>query len=655
MPAYFLLLVAIIIQLIAAFLAFRLVRITRRTTAWLFISIGFLLMAIRRCFTLSEWFARGMSLMPVDIGSELVGLATVILMLLGVAFITPLFRDMMRTQEGLREQVEQRTAALTHSYQALQLELQEREKVEASLHLSEEKFRTIADFTYDWESWLAPDGAYNYISPSCERITGYAAQEFLQDPGLLERIAHPDDHARVVKHMRDDLRNPDPHSLIFRIFTQSGEERWIAHVCQPVFTPEGRNLGRRSSNRDITRYQRARAEKVELEAQLRQAQKMEAIGTLAGGIAHDFNNILSPIIMYTEIALREMGKDQELRPYLEQVLKSGKRARDLVKQILTISRRSEQQRIMLRLSPLVKESLKLLRASLPVTIDIQTQITAEWDWVLADPSEIYQVVMNLCTNAAQAMEERGGRLSVGLDKVELAREQTSCGISVPPGNYLRLTVRDTGQGMTPGVLERIFEPYFTTKEVGKGTGLGLSMVHGIVKNYGGGIQVFSEPGKGTTFEILFPLMASEEALEPEPVAAMPGGKERILLVDDEPDIVAAAQIILRQLGYQVTALTDANEALAAFRAGPEKFDLILTDLIMPHLSGLDLAREALALRPEIPILGCTGHAEFSSLDKTRGLGIREIIVKPLIPAELAGAIRRLLDSPKEPGRLNQPA
>ncbi|MGA8572710.1 MAG: ATP-binding protein [Desulfobaccales bacterium] len=646
MPAYSLLLIAILIQLIAAFLAFRLVRITRSTAAWLFISIGFLLMAIRRCFTLVEWSARGMSLMPVDIGSELVGLATVILMLLGVAFIAPLFRDMMRTQEGLREEVEHRTEALTHSYQALQLELQEREKVEESLRLSEEKFRTIADFTYDWESWLAPDGAYNYISPSCERISGYAAREFLQDPGLLEKIAHPDDQAKVVKHLHDDLSNPNPHSLIFRILTHSGEERWIAHVCQPVSTPEGRNLGRRSSNRDITRYQRARAEKVELEAQLRQAQKMEAIGTLAGGIAHDFNNILSPIIMYTEIALRETGKDQELRSYLEQVLKSGKRAADLVKQILTISRRSDQQRIMLRLSPLVKESLKLLRASLPATIDIQTEIAAEWDWVLADPSEIYQVVMNLCTNAAQALEEKGGRLSVGLDKVELAREQTSCGISVPPGDYLRLSVVDTGQGMTPEVLERIFEPYYTTKGLGKGTGLGLSMVHGIVKNYGGGIQVVSDPGKGSTFEILFPLMAPDEALEPEPVALMPEGKERILLVDDEPDIVAATQIILRQLGYQVTAWTDGHEALAAFQAGPEKFDLILTNLTMPRLTGFDLAREALALRKEIPILGCTGHTEPSSLDKTRGLGIREIIMKPLIPAELAGAIRRLLDSPK---------
>ena len=646
MPVYFLLLIAIFIQLIAAFLAFRLVRITRSTAAWLFISIGFLLMAVRRCFTVVEWFARGMSLMPVDIGSELVGLATVILMLLGVAFIAPLFRDMMRAQDGLREEVDHRTEALTHSYQALQLELQEREKVEESLRLSEEKFRTIADFTYDWESWLAPDGAYNYISPSCERISGYAAREFLQDPGLIKKIAHPDDRAKVVKHLHDDLSNPNPHSLIFRILTRSGEERWLAHVCQPVSTPEGRNLGRRSSNRDITRYQRAQAEKVELEAQLRQAQKMEAIGTLAGGIAHDFNNILSPIIMYTEIALRETGKDQELRPYLEQVLKSGKRAADLVKQILTISRRSDQQRIMLRLSPLVKESLKLLRASLPATIDIQTEIAAEWDWVLADPSEIYQVVMNLCTNAAQALEEKGGRLSVGLDQVELAREQTSCGISVPPGDYLRLSVVDTGQGMTPGVLERIFEPYYTTKELGKGTGLGLSMVHGIVKNYGGAIQVVSEPGKGSTFEILFPLMAPDEALEPEPVAALPEGNERILLVDDEPDIVAATQIILRQLGYQVTAWTDGHEALAAFRAGPEKFDLILTNLTMPGLTGFDLAREALALRKEIPILGCTGHTEPSSLDKTHSLGIREIIMKPLIAAELAGAIRRLLDSPK---------
>lgn len=651
MANYLLLIIAIVIQFTAAFLAFRLVWITKRKTAWVFIAMAILLMAIRRCFTLYEWFARHLSLMPVDIGTELVGLATSIMMLLGVALIAPLFLEIKRSKENLQEMVEARTVELQDSYRVLQAELQERARVEESLRQSEIRFRTIADFTYDWEYWVTPDGiSYNYMSPSCERVTGYHANEFLEDTEMMERIVHPADRGRVLRHLREDIGTGTPHSMIFRIVTKGGEERWIAHVCQPVFSPEGRNLGRRVSNRDISRYKRAQAEKVELEGQLRQAQKMEAIGTLAGGIAHDFNNILSPIIMYTEIALREMQPENALRPYMEQVLKSSRRAADLVKQILTISRQSERQRAMVQLSPMVKESLKLLRASLPATIEIRQEIVSQWDWVLADPTEIYQIIMNLCTNAAHAMADQGGVLTVGLDNVELQQEQTAHGLSLKPGNYLRLSIRDTGCGIRPELLERIFEPYFTTKAVGVGTGLGLALVHGIVENCGGGIIVATEAGKGTTFQILLPLMQAEEEGYSEPVKPMSGGKERILLVDDEPDIVMAAQIILKRLGYEVTGLTNAQDALATFGTTPYKFDLVITDLTMPHLTGLDLAYEILALRPDIPIIACTGYGESVTLEKARALGIREILLKPLIPAQLAEKIRQLLDA-----RSDQPA
>ena len=646
MQAQFLLIVAILIQFTAAFLAFRLVWVTKKKTAWVFIAIAILLMAIRRCFTMYEWFARGMSLMPVDIGSEVVGLATSILMLLGVAFIVPLFAEIMRTKESLREMVEQRTAELKNSYQALQLELLERQKAEQSLRESEEKFRTFADFTYDWECWIAPDGTYKYISPSCERITGYPADEFMGDPELLQRIAHPEDRGRVIQHLRDDLGNGDSHSLVFRIMPRNGGERWIVHICQPVYDPDGHNLGRRVSNRDITQFKKAQAEKVELEAQLRQAQKMEAVGTLAGGIAHDFNNILSPIIMYSEIALREMEAEHTLRPYLEQVLKSSRRAADLVKQILTISRQTDRQRVMMQVGPMVKESLKLLRASLPATIEIRQEIVPEWDWILGDPTEIYQIVMNLCTNAAHAMGDKGGVLTVGLDNIELIREQTAHGISLKPGNYLRLTVQDNGEGIAPELMERIFEPYFTTKAIGLGTGLGLALVHGIVKNCGGGINVVSQPGQGTTFHILLPALESEEVIEHEPVVPLAGGQERILFVDDELDIVAAAQIILGQLGYEVVAAANGQEALVAFRSDPEKFDLIITDLTMPQLTGLDLAKAIYGIRPDIPIILCTGYGDAIALDRARDLGISQIILKPIMPAQLAETIRQLLDSKK---------
>lgn len=649
MQVYFILVISICVQLIAAFLALRLVSITKKRTAWIFIATAILLMAIRRCFTLYEWFSRGMTLLPVDIGAEIVGLATSLLMLLGVAFIAPLFIEIMRTKESLREMVEERTAELKKSYQALQLELEERERAEKSLKESEERFRTIADFTYDWECWVAPDGTYNYISPSCERITGYRASDFLKNPGLLEEIVPSEDRPQVIKHLRQDLNSNTPHSLIFRIITKSGQNRWIAHVCQPVYSPEGKNLGRRVSNRDITLYKKAEAEKDALEIQLRQAQKMEAIGTLSGGIAHDFNNILSPIIMYTEIALREMDTDNSLRPYLEQVVKSSKRASDLVKQILTISRQTERQRIMMQLTPIVKESLKLLRASLPATIEIHQEIASDWDWIIGDSTEIYQIVMNLCTNAAHAMEEKGGVLTVGLSNVELPQEETAHGINIKPGKYLRLTIQDNGHGMTPELLERIFEPYFTTKEIGQGTGLGLALVHSIVKNCGGGIQVFSEPGRGTTFHILFPVMESEEAFERESAVPLPQGKERILFVDDEPDIVAAAKIILEQLGYEVVALTSSQEALAVFQADPEKFELIITDLTMPQLTGLDLAKAILSLRPEIPIILCTGYGNTVTVERAKAIGITELYVKPFVPMKMAEMIRRILDSPKPRG------
>ena len=525
--------------------------------------------------------------------------------------------------------VEQRTAQLKASYRALQIELDEREHAENALRESEERFRTIADFTYDWEYWLTPDGSYNYITPSVERITGYRAEEFLQDPLLLEKIAHPDDLFRLRNHIQEELLGAKAKEFVFRIFTKSGEERWIGHVCQSVFSSDGRNLGRRASNRNMTRYKQAEEEKLHLASQLRQAQKMEAIGTLAGGIAHDFNNILSPIIMYTEIALRS-SQDENLRPYLEQVLKSSHRASDLVKQILSISRQTEQKPILMQLGPIVKECLKLLRASFPATIEIQQDIDAENDWILADPTEIYQVVMNLCTNASHAMADKDGILSVKLDTVELEAELSAYANNIKPGAYARLSIHDTGYGMSPEVMERIFEPYFTTKEVGEGTGLGLALVHSIVQASGGGITLASEPGKGSTFAVYFPRIEEQEDGEAEEAPPLQKGKGRILMVDDEVDIVNAAKIILEQSGYDVLTFSNSLEAWQTFQADPDRFDLLISDLTMPRLTGLELAKNILSLRPDLPIIICTGFSESISTEKARELGIKEVILKPIL-------------------------
>ncbi len=529
----------------------------------------------------------------------------------------------------------------------MQIELDEREHAENALRESEERFRTIADFTYDWEYWLAPDGSFNYITPSVERITGYRAEEFLKDPLLLEKITHPDDSLRLRNHIQEELLGAKAKEFVFRIFTKSGEERWIGHVCQSVFSSDGRNLGRRASNRNMTRYKQAEEEKLHLASQLRQAQKMEAIGTLAGGIAHDFNNILSPIIMYTEIALRS-SQDENLRPYLEQVLKSSHRASDLVKQILSISRQTEQKPILMQLGPIVKECLKLLRASFPATIEIQQDIEAENDWILADPTEIYQVVMNLCTNASHAMADKDGILSVKLDTVELEAELPAYANNIKPGAYARLTIHDTGYGMSPEVMERIFEPYFTTKEVGQGTGLGLALVHSIVQASGGGITLASEPGEGSTFAVYFPRIEEQEDEETEEAPPLQKGKGRILMVDDEVDIVNAAKIILEQAGYDVLTFTNSLEAWQTFQADPNRFDLLISDLTMPRLTGLELAKNILSLRPDLPIIICTGFSESISTEKARELGIKEVILKPLIPNNFTETIGKVLqNSPAE--------
>jgi PAS domain S-box-containing protein len=648
MSAYFILLLAIAIQFTAAVLALRLVWITKRTFAWTCIAIAIVLMGLRRCFTLFEWYSRGMALLPVDIVQELVGLATTVFMLVGVALIAPLFTEIKRSEDLLRERVEERTAALNKSYQTLQVELRERQQAEEALRQSEEKFRMVADFNYDWEYWVAPDGSYNYMSPSCERITGYRVDDFLQDPDLMGKITHPEEREKVIDHIRQDLGGQRVRSLFFRILTKSGGQRWISHICQPVYGADGRHLGRRVSNRDITKYKKAEEEKANLEFQLRQAQKMEAIGTLAGGIAHDFNNILTPIIMFSEIAQRELDGDHPIRPYLDQVLKSSKRASDLVKQILSISRQTERRPVFMELGPIVKESLKLLRASLPATIEIQQDLSPEEGWIKADPTEVYQVVMNLCTNAAHAMQETGGVLGVRLKNVTLDQPVSAFGLEIKAGDYLSLEVRDSGHGIPPEIVERIFEPYFTTKEIGEGTGLGLALVHSIARSSGGGIQVVSEPGKGTAIQVLFPVLKDAEQAESEAVLPLPPGNERILLVDDEPDIVAAAKIILEKLGYRVETFSNGQEALEAFWADPDRFDLIFTDQTMPQLTGVELAQEVLKIRPHLPIVICTGFSESLTPEQIKALGIGDLLLKPLTPSHLADAVRRGLDA-RKPG------
>ncbi len=397
---------------------------------------------------------------------------------------------------------------------------------------------------------------------------------------------------------------------------------------------------------NITDRKVAEQEKQELEGQLRQAQKMEAVGTLAGGIAHDFNNILTPILGYAEMVQEDMAPGSTAWERQNEIVKAGNRAKELVKQILSFSRQSDQELQPIQVHLVVKEALKLLRSSLPTTIEIKQNIDTKGGYVLADPTRIHQVMMNLCTNAYHAMRESGGILAVSLTTMNIGPEDSVPELNLVAGDYLRLEVSDTGCGMTPKVRDRIFEPYFTTRAKGEGTGLGLSVVHGIVKGLGGHITVYSEPGQGTTFHVYLPRYSHEDdaALQEVAPAALPTGHEHILVVDDEPSIVELMEQLLSRLGYQVTTVVDPQLALEMIESGQPVIDLVITDMTMPHMTGAELAGKILGLRPELPIILSTGFSEIITEEKARAMGIRRMVMKPVFKEDVARVVREVLDT-----------
>ncbi len=414
-------------------------------------------------------------------------------------------------------------------------------------------------------------------------------------------------------------------------------------TVSPLHGPDGCLIGCIHVARDITERRQAEKEKAKLQDRLQQAQKMESIGMLAGGIAHDFNNILFPIIGFAEMALEDTSEGSSLRHSINEILHGAKRAGDLVKQILTFSRQADQELKPLQVHFVIKEVLKLMRSSLPSTIKIKQYLKKDCGFVIADPTQIHQIAMNLMTNAYQAMEDEGGKLEVTLKEVELGLDDLT-DPSMTPGAYVCLIVSDTGPGMDQSVISRIFEPYFTTKENGKGTGLGLAVVHGIVKSYKGDIRVYSEPGKGTAFHVYLPAIKSQvETEEADAAATVLKGTERILLVDDEETIVRMETQMLERLGYDVTERTSSIEALEAFRAAPDKFDLVITDMTMPNMTGVQLSQKLLEIRPDIPIIICTGFSTKIDDEKAKVAGIRGYVMKPVVMRELAKKIREVLD------------
>jgi PAS domain S-box-containing protein len=480
-----------------------------------------------------------------------------------------------------------------------------------------------------------PEGSIQYVNPAFERITGYTRGEaFGKTPRILKSgVQGPAFYEELWKTIKGGNIWNGP------ITNRRNDGKLIQQyaVISPLLNAQGELTGYVSLQRDIT-------ESVRLEEQLRQAQKLEAIGTLAGGIAHDFNNILSAIMGYTDMAIRIVTEENRLLYYLKQSYKASERARDLVRQILSLSRQQEGKPCPLSVGPIIKEGLKLLRSSLPATIQISHDLRSEKDVVLADPTHIHQILMNLCLNAAQAMGERAGMISVSLAPVDIPPGDALTAHDLEPGMHLKLTVSDTGVGMDALTMRQIFDPYYTTKRPGEGTSLGLSLVREIAKNYGGTITVKSTVGVGSEFNVYLPqLMETEERQETGAGESIPRGKERILFVDDEEMIVEIGEIMLTCLGYEVVGTTSSLEALTLFRAQPEQFDLVITDLTMPNMTGVELTRELLHIRPSISIIGCTGFSDMISPEKAISIGMKDFIKKPVVQSRLAEAIRRALD------------
>lgn len=505
---------------------------------------------------------------------------------------------------------------------------------------SEERFRNLIEGSIQG-ILIHQDGKPCFANQAYAEIYGYdSPQDVLHVDDIFHKIIAPEDRDRLRHYYQSRLQgDPAPTHYNCRGLRRDGTMIWVENIITVVMWQGEPAI--QCSVIDITERRRSDKERRRLEAQLRQAQKMEAVGTLAGGIAHDFNNMLSAIFGYTQLAQFEAQPGSTIANNLQEVLTAAGRARELVQQILTFSRQVETARQPIRLAPLIQEILMLLRASLPTTIDIRHILPEAGDMVYADPTQVHQVVMNLCVNAEHAMRETGGLLEIKVDEVEVDDDFVHSHPEVEVGPYVRLSVRDTGHGMMPSVLERIFDPFYTTKNVGDGTGMGLSMVHGILMGYGGAITVDSEPGAGTVFEVYFPRADVSSGQSASRDDIIPHGTGRILFVDDEPAISQSISVLLKMFGYDVVTCVRSREALDVFGRAPQDFDLVITDQTMPDLTGEQLAEEIRHFRPDVPIILCTGFSHLMNAEKARQKGIDAYLMKPLTAQSLATTIQQV--------------
>ncbi len=519
-------------------------------------------------------------------------------------------------------------------------DITERKQAEEALAVAEEKYRGIFENAALGIFQTTPDGRILSANPAYARIYGFGSEEDVIHnlTDLATQIyVHPEQRHELMQILEEQDSVQEYEAQVYR---KDRSIAWVSMNVRAVRDADGKLHYLEGTVQDIT-------DRKALETRLIQAQKMEAIGTLAGGIAHDFNNILAAIIGYTEMTKSKLRQD-ELRPYLERVLEASERARNLVGQILTFSRSGGNEPRPIAVGPLIEEGIKLLRATLPTTIEIRQHIASRLPAIVADPTQVHQVLINLCTNAAHAMRLHGGVLAVTLEDMEVTPAMAAVHLDLIPGHFLKLTVADTGTGVAPEIVHRIFDPFFTTKNLGEGTGLGLSVVYGIIRGCGGTITVHSERGAGSVFAVYLPALEGHFEAREERLQPIPKGTGRVLLVDDEEMLVTMGRQMLEELGYEVTATTDSSDALELFRVRPDQFDLIITDMTMPGMTGVDLAKELLGIRPELPIILCTGYSELITEEKARAMGIQGFAQKPLSLQHLANLIAQVLTRRQTP-------
>ncbi len=512
-----------------------------------------------------------------------------------------------------------------------------------ALEESEVRFRTAFDQSFQFMVILDENGRVLELNDLTQRVCNSTDKEIMNEYLWEAWAFNSKAEKNELKHCIEKAIKGESTNDESVFYDNQGNMFPILRTVSPVKDEFGVVVHITVQCQDISERKRVEEDKLKLETQLRQAQKMEALGTLAGGIAHDFNNILSVILGYAQLIRRHISDQSQEHKRISKIIDAGNRAKELVRQILGFSRQAEVERVPFKPSLLIKEAIKLLRASIPATIEINLDVNPSCGSIYADPTQIHQILINLCTNAYHAMEYSGGKLNIKLEEVHISESDISKYEDLNPGNYAYLSVKDNGCGIDDETVEKIFDPYFTTKKVGKGTGIGLSIVQGIIKSHKGSVSVESNIGKGTVFHVFFPIVKENTTIEGNDARELAGGQENILVIDDQQEFIEMAKDMIEMLGYHVTVCQDSMNALELFQEDPMQFDLVVTDQTMPGLTGLDLAQKMLKIRPDFPIILCTGYSNELTNETIRDKGLKKMIHKPLVVEDLSDALRRTLD------------